>query len=111
MPDQTRRRGAHARLRELYPDVVERYEALSAEVMTAGPLSPKAVALAKVAVSIGSGAARTTHAHARKALDAGVTPEELRHLVIVALPTIGLPAALDALRRIDETIAESPAAR
>lgn len=35
-----------------------------------------------------------------------VDPGALRHAVLVALPTIGLAAALDALRWIDETIDE-----
>ena len=38
---------------------------------------------------------------------AGVDPEALRQIALVALPTIGLPAALDALRWVDESIAES----
>ena len=99
-------RGAFSRLRELAPDVVEHYEALSERTRTAGPLDAATVALVKVAVSIGAGSWRSVHAHARKALEAGVTPEGLRHAVVAALPTLGLPATLDALRWIDETVAE-----
>ena len=99
-------RGAFSRLRDLAPDVVEHYEALSERTRTAGPLDAATVALVKVAVSIGIGSWRSVHAHARKALEAGVTPEALRHAAVAALPTVGLPAALDALRWIDETIRE-----
>jgi alkylhydroperoxidase/carboxymuconolactone decarboxylase family protein YurZ len=98
--------GAFARLRELAPDVVTDYETLAERTKAAGPLDAPTVALVKVAVSIGIGSWRSVHAHARKALEAGVTPEALRHAAVAALPTVGLPATLDALRWIDETIRE-----
>ena len=47
------------------------------------------------------------HAHTRKALRLGLRPETLRHVALVALPTIGLPAALEALKRIDQSIVEA----
>ena len=100
------RGGAYDRLRELAPAVVDAYEGLSAATREAGPLGATSVALFKVAISIGRGSSRTTHAHARKALELEVEPDVLRHIPILALPTIGLPAALDAMRWIDESIAE-----
>jgi len=98
--------GAFARLRELAPHVVTQYEGLAEHTRAAGPLDAPTLALVKVAVSIGLGSWRSVHAHARKALEAGVTPEALRHSAVAVLPTIGLPATLDALRWIDETIRE-----
>lgn len=98
--------GAFARLRTLAPDAVRQYEAMAERTRSAGPLDAATVALVKVAVSIGLGSCRSVHAHARKALEAGVTADALRHVAIATLPTIGLPATLDALRWIDETIAE-----
>lgn len=43
--------------------------------------------------------------NARKALDAGVTPDELRHAAVLAITTRGFPAAVAALGWIDETLA------
>lgn len=98
--------GAFGRLRRLAPDVVAAYEALTTAAAQAGPLSTREIALVKLAASIGRGASRTAHAHTRKALEAGVDPGSLRHVAIVALATVGLPAALDGLRWIEETIAD-----
>lgn len=100
------RKGARSRLHELFPDVSDAYEAMARAARDAGPLDARAVALVKVALSVGRGSWRGTHAHVRKALEAGATPAELRQLVAVAVPTVGLAAALDALRWIDETIEE-----
>ena len=90
-----------------YPDVVAAYDALSEVCRQAGPLDQASVALVKLGVSIGSGAQRTVHSHAKKALRAGADLEALRQVALIALPTIGLPAALDALRWIEESIHEA----
>jgi alkylhydroperoxidase/carboxymuconolactone decarboxylase family protein YurZ len=44
--------------------------------------------------------------HAKKALRAGVAPDALRQVALIAMPTIGLAGALDALRWIDDSIEE-----
>jgi AhpD family alkylhydroperoxidase len=94
------------RFEERFPLVVAAYESLRGACNEAGPLDEATVALVKLAVSVGSGYERTVHIHAKKALRAGVDPESLRQIALVALPTIGLPAALDALRWVDESISE-----
>jgi 4-carboxymuconolactone decarboxylase len=112
--DEVEPRGPEApqswqRLSDQYPEVVAAYDTLSHACRHAGPLDESMVALVKLAVSVGCGAERTVHAHAKKALRAGVDPEALRQIAFVALPTVGLPAALDALRWVDESIAETKA--
>ena len=102
VPPRSWRRFAHE-----YPEVVEAYDALSEVCRRTGPLDEATVALVKLAVSVGCGADRTVHAHAKKALRAGADPEALRQIALIAMPTIGLPAALDALRWVDESIAET----
>lgn len=95
------------RLTKEYPDVVAAYDTLSDACRGAGPLDDATVALAKLAVSVGGGAERTVHAHAKKALRAGVDPAALRQVALIALPTVGLPAALDALKWIEDSIDEA----
>src|SRR3990170_627018 len=94
------------RLAADYPDVAAAYEALR-KACDGGPLAEDLIALVKLAVSVGARADRTMHAHTRKALRQGLRPQTLRHVALVALPTIGLPAALEALKRIDQSIAEA----
>lgn len=97
------------RLAEEFPAVVAAYDALSEVCRDAGPLDPATVALVKLAVSVGRGSQRTVHSHTKKALRAGADPGALRQIALVSLPTVGLPAALDALRWIDESIHETGA--
>ena len=89
-----------------YPSVAGAYNSLSEACRSAGPLDECVVAIAKLAVSVGAASDRTVHIHAKKALQAGAAPDALRQVALVAMPTIGLPRALDALRWIDESIDE-----
>jgi 4-carboxymuconolactone decarboxylase len=92
---------------EDYPDVANAYEALGNAVHSAGPLDDKTRALVKLAISTGARFEGAVHSHARKALKSGVTPEEMRHTVLLALPTIGLPSMMAALSWIDDIIEDN----
>lgn len=87
-----------------YPDVARAYEALGNAVHAAGPLDPKTRALVKLAISTGARLEGAVHSHVRKALEAGVKPAELRHVALLALPTIGLPSMMAALSWIDDIL-------
>ncbi|MCL5027970.1 MAG: carboxymuconolactone decarboxylase family protein [Bacteroidetes bacterium] len=89
---------------EDYPKIAKSYEELGDAVHSAGPLDEKTRALIKLAISTGARLEGAVHSHARKALKAGVTKEEMRHAVLLALPTIGLPSMMAALSWIDEII-------
>jgi alkylhydroperoxidase/carboxymuconolactone decarboxylase family protein YurZ len=95
------------RFEERYPSVAAAYDELSTACRGAGPLDDQTVALCKLAISVGAAIDRTVHVHAKKALRAGVAPEALRQVALAAMPTIGLPRALDALRWIEESIEET----
>lgn len=44
------------------------------------------------------------HSHIRKALGAGVSPKEIRHAVLLALPTTGLPSMMAAMTWVDDVL-------
>ncbi|MEX2116892.1 MAG: carboxymuconolactone decarboxylase family protein [Bacteroidota bacterium] len=87
-----------------YPDVAKGYDLLGDAVHKAGPLDVKTRALVKLSISTGARLEGAVHSHARKALAVGVKPEEMRHAVILALPTIGLPSMMAALSWIDDVL-------
>lgn len=91
---------------EKYPAVIKAYEEMGDAVHTAGPLDDKTRALIKLAISTGARLEGAAHSHASKALKAGVTKEEMRHAVLLALPTIGLPSMMAAMTWIDDIIGE-----
>jgi len=89
--------GHYRWLHEKYPDVGEAYERLGKAVHAAGPLDDSTRAVVKLGISIGAGLEGAVHSHARKALEAGVSPKALLHVAVLAMPTIGLPATVRAL--------------
>ena len=90
-----------------YPDVAGAYEMLGDAVHGAGPLNKKTRALIKLGISIGARLEGAVHSHVRKALNAGVKPNELRHAALLSLPTIGLPSMMAALSWIDDVLQDS----
>ena len=87
-----------------YLQVAKAYEELGDAVHSAGPLDEKTRALIKLAISTGARLEGAVHSHARKALKAGCTPEEMRQVALLSLPTIGLPSMMAALSWIDDII-------
>lgn len=94
-----------------YHEVASAYETLGDAVHAAGPLDPRTRALIKLSISIGARLEGAVHSHVRKALNAGVKPDELRHAALLSLPTIGLPSMMAALSWIDDVVEKKPKRR
>lgn len=91
-----------------YPTVAEAYERLGEAVHRSGPLDEKTRALLKVALSIGARLEGGAHSHVRKALAAGVKKEELYHVALLAIQTIGFPSAMAGMSWIDDVVEGRP---
>jgi 4-carboxymuconolactone decarboxylase len=92
----------YLKFKEDYSDVATAYESMGTAVHQAGPLDEKTRALIKLAVSTGARLEGAVHSHVRKAISAGASKEEMRHVVLLALPTIGFPSMMAALSWIDD---------
>lgn len=79
-----------------YPQVAQAYEALGGAAHEAGPLDERTRRLVKLAIAVGGRLEGAVRAHARQAKAAGVPTEELDHVVLLALTTIGLPSTVAA---------------
>lgn len=80
--------------RKRYPDVWTAFNELGDRCHSAGPLDEKTRRLVKVALSIGAGLEGATHSAVRNAKKAGITSEEINHVAVLAVSTLGLPAAI-----------------
>ena len=87
-----------------YPEVSKAYEQLGKAVHTSGPLNDKTRALIKLAISTGAGLEGAVHSHTRKAIELGITKEEIRQSILLALPTIGLPPTMAAMSWVDDLL-------
>ncbi len=87
-----------------YVDLAAAYENLGKECQKAGPLNSRERALAKLAIAIGAGLEGAVHSHTRRALDAGVSSDEIRHTVFLSMTTIGFPSMMKALAWIEDVL-------
>lgn len=88
--------------RERYPEVGEAYAAMGDAAYRAGPLSDRETRLVKLALAIGSGHEGGVHSHVRRGLREGLSPEELRHVALLALSSQGLSVCVSAMSWIDD---------
>jgi alkylhydroperoxidase/carboxymuconolactone decarboxylase family protein YurZ len=93
-------------LADRYPKIWAAYEHLGAAVAEGGPLDAKTRRLVKVALAVGCSSEGAVHSHVRRAVSEGIKADELRHVTLLAIPTIGLPAAVKALTWINDIIAD-----
>lgn len=89
-----------------YPAVWEAYNRLGQAAAAAGPLDSRTERLVKLAIAVGAGRQGAVRSHVRRGRDAGVSLEELRHVALLAITTIGWPAAVAGLSWIEEAWGE-----
>jgi len=91
-------------VRKRYPNVCAALEGLGAAVRQAGPLDSKTGHLIQLAAAAGTRSQGSVHSHVRRAMEAGATPEEIRHAVVLLTSTIGYPAVAAALSWVDDVL-------
>ena len=92
---------------EEFPEVWEAYAGLGEACSEAGPVDDETKRLIKLALAAGSESEGAVHSHVRRALDEGVDPETLRHVAVLAIPTLGFPKAMATLTWIDALVDEA----
>ncbi len=91
-------------LKERFPEVLAAVEALGAATHAGGPLDESTSHLVQIAAAAAIGSEGAVHSHARRALDAGATEEEIRHAVLLLVSTIGFPRAAAAMAWVNDVI-------
>ena len=90
--------------RDAHPDVAHALDELGRASERSGPLDDRTQRLVKIALAIGSLAQGAVRSNTRKALDAGDTPEEIRHVAVLAITTCGFPAAIAGLGWVNDVL-------
>ena len=76
-----------------FPEVHARYASLGKQIHEqAGQLPEKTRWLIKIAISAAGGHKRALSTHIGKARKAGVTDAEIKHALLLLIPTAGFPA-------------------
>ena len=85
-----------------YPEVWNAFTKLGEACHEAGPLDEKTRRLVKLGIAIGAGLEGATHSAVRNALAASLISDELKHVALLSITTIGFPAFMRAMTWIED---------
>jgi 4-carboxymuconolactone decarboxylase len=87
-----------------YPDIGKTYAALANSCHKAGPLDKKYRRLIKLGIAIGINSEGSVRSHVRRALEEGISQDEIRHVVLLAFTTVGFPTMIAAYKWVEEVL-------
>ncbi len=87
-----------------FPEVFKNYEALGKVCRDAGPLDEKVQNLIKLGMAVGVNSRGAVMSATRKSLASGATQEEVYHVILMSLPTIGFPTMISSLNWVNEVL-------
>lgn len=96
--------GRYRDFRREFPAISRAYDDLGRMTAEAGPLDEKLTQLIKLGMAVATAQEGAVHSHARRALEAGSKPEEIRQVAMLAITTAGFPRAMAGLSWIDDVL-------
>jgi len=94
------------RLANRHPEIWAAYQKLGAACAEAGPLDAKTRRLVKLALAVAAQSEGAVHSHTRRSVDESLTKEELLHVALLAIPSIGLAKAIAAMTWMEDVLKE-----
>ncbi len=92
----------YKKIRDSYPKVIEQLEALGQSLTEAGPIARKDAHLIQLAAAAAMQSEGSVHSHARRALQAGASIEEIEHSLLLLVSVIGFPRVAAALSWVND---------
>jgi 4-carboxymuconolactone decarboxylase len=96
---------AYRAFRASYPGIAGALDELGEVTGRAGPLDERTRRLVHLGIAIGALAEGAVRSNVRRALDAGATVDEVRHVSLLAITTSGFPTAIAGLGWTEEVVA------
>ncbi len=94
----------YTEFQQQFPEIARAYDELAVKCHSGGPLEEKTRRLIKLGIAIGLSSEGGVRSHTRRALEEGITADEIRHAVILAFTTAGFPTMIAAMKWVDEVI-------
>lgn len=110
-PDRATLPSGAARIAKRYPKIWRAYEDLGAASAEAGPLDARTRRLVKLALAVASQSEGAVHSHTRRSAEEGLSKEELLHVTLLAIPSIGLAKAVAAMTWIEDVLKKGASAK
>ncbi len=94
-------------LKDKHPQFMAALEALGEAVRAEGPLDAKTGHLIQLAAAAANRSQGAVHSHVKRALQAGATPAEVYHALLMLTSTIGFPTVSAALSWTHDVLKET----
>ena len=89
-----------------YPEVWSSFQSLAGACHDrGGPLDDRSRRIAKLGIAIGLRHEGAVHSAVRQALDGGISAEEIMHVAVLSITTLGWPSASAAMTWISDLLA------
>ena len=95
---------AYEKFKKTYPKVWQAYDRLGGLIHDSAPIDKKNRELLKLALAIGARLEGAVHSHTRRALAQGARAEEIRHVALLGLTTLGFPHTIAALTWVEDDL-------
>lgn len=95
---------AYENFKKTYSEIWQAYDRLGGLVHDSGPIDKKNRELMKLAMAIGARMEGAVHSHTRRALEEGASAEEIYHVVLLGLTTLGFPQTVAALTWVEDDL-------
>ncbi|ANG61487.1 alkylhydroperoxidase [Marinobacterium aestuarii] len=94
----------YVQFRSRYKKLAGALDNLGKAVREEGPLDEKSAQLIQLAAAASIRSEGAVHSHCRRALDAGASPDEIRHAILLLTSTLGFPAMMAALSWVEDVL-------
>lgn len=89
-----------------YPAYFEALEKLGETIRETSPLPENTMCLINLAAAAAIQSEGSVHSHTRRAVEAGCSPEEIRHSILLLTSTIGFPRTMAAMSWVNDLLPE-----
>jgi|SRR6185437_3644158 alkylhydroperoxidase/carboxymuconolactone decarboxylase family protein YurZ len=93
-----------ATIAKRHPRIWAAYQELGAACAESGPLDARTRRLVKLALAVGSQSEGAVHSHTRRGADEGIVREEILHIAVLAIPSLGLAKAVAAMTWMEDVL-------
>ncbi|MDB6091539.1 MAG: carboxymuconolactone decarboxylase family protein [Gammaproteobacteria bacterium] len=91
-----------------HPELWNAFQQLGEQASSAGPLDARTRRLIHLAFAIATGSEGATHSHARRGTSEGLSAEEIDHVALLAITTMGWSQAMKGLTWVRDVTHAKP---
>lgn len=93
-------------IQKSFPDLMNAHEEVGRLAREAGPIDDRTAHLIQLAACVGMRSEGGVHSHARRAIRAGASADELYHTIALLISSVGFPTAAAAFSWINDIVNE-----